>query len=124
MKFAGALITAFIGASGPVVQPPSVDIVPDGVSQLVVESRTPPATSQSVSSALRDGVLQWVGVPPALAADASPPTQDEIKLLREAFSTFYGVERNLEKSEQLLSKVIDAWQRQPPGKSTAIRCPF
>jgi transcription termination factor NusB len=66
-------------------------------------------------SALTHSIREWL-VPDVLAAEVGPPTQEEIKLLREAFATFYGVDRDLQKSEKLLSKAIDYWQRQPVGK--------
>jgi len=56
----------------------------------------------------------------ASATSSSPPTQEEIKLLREAFATFYGLDRDLVKSEDLLNKVITAWQRQAPDEKAGL----
>ena len=49
----------------------------------------------------------------------SPPTNAEVKLLREAFGAFYG-ELNPEKAETLLSEAILAWERQPPDEKAAL----
>jgi hypothetical protein len=76
------------------------------------------SSSHTEAAPMARGIRYWL-VPSALAAEVSPPTQDEIKLLREAFATFYGVDRDLEKSEQLLSKVIEAWERQAPDEKAA-----
>ena len=66
------------------------------------------------------GIQQWI-MPPASAAEtAAPPSQKEIALLREALAAFYGADRDLEKSEQLLTEAIDAWQRQPPDEKAAL----
>jgi tetratricopeptide (TPR) repeat protein len=48
-----------------------------------------------------------------------PPTEIEIKLLREALGAFYG-ERNMEKAQELLTKAINAWERQPPDELAAL----
>ena len=88
-------------------------------SEIVVDSRQNlPSKDENIGHLAR-GVNEWL-VPSAFAADAGPPTQEEIKLLREAFATFYGVDRDLQASETLLSKVIDAWQRQPPGTTVLL----
>ena len=78
-------------------------------------------------SVLDDGIKSWIQdnilVPPANAAasaNAPPPTKDEIKLLREAFAAFYGVERDSTLAERLLSQAIDAWQRQPPDEQAGL----
>jgi hypothetical protein len=76
------------------------------------------SSSHTEAAPVARGIRDWL-VPSALAAEVSPPTQDEIKLLREAFATFYGMDRDLEKSEQLLSKVIEAWERQAPDEKAA-----
>lgn len=68
------------------------------------------------------GIQNFI-LPPANAAmDAStpsPPTEAEIKLLREALGSFYG-ERNMEKAQELLTKAINAWERQPPDERAAL----
>lgn len=132
MKFSKTLITAFVGSSttesnpcagplcllpatGPVTEPPptSTSVTRESQSGVVVSRCN---VEQSTYSPLAEGVREWL-VPSALAAEAGRPTQEEIKLLQEAFSAFYGVDRDLVKSEQLLSKVVEAWQRQPAGMS-------
>ena len=69
---------------------------------------------------LLEGIGNWL-VQPANAADGKvkPPTNDEIKLLRDALGAIYG-ERNPEKAEGLLNEAIDAWQRQPPDEKAAL----
>ena len=49
-----------------------------------------------------------------------PPTKEEIKLLRQAFAVFYGVDRDLTQAEQLLSEAIQVWQRQPPDELAGL----
>jgi tetratricopeptide (TPR) repeat protein len=73
-----------------------------------------------ISSSLTEGIANFI-IPPANAAEASPkpPTNGEIKLLRDAFSVLYG-ERNPEKAEPLLNQVVDAWERQAPDERAAL----
>ena len=79
-------------------------------------------------SVLNDGIQSWIQdnimVPPANAAAETsappPPTKDEIKLLREAFAAFYGVDRDSTLAESLLSQAIEAWQRQPPDEQAGL----
>ena len=75
--------------------------------------------SSSASSMLLTGIREWL-VPSANAAETEPPTQEEVKLLREAFATFYGLDRDLIKSEKLLSQVVEAWQRQAPDEKAGL----
>ena len=68
--------------------------------------------------------MDFILVQPASAAETTsssvkPPTNAEIKLLREAFGAFYG-ELNPEKAEGLLSEAITAWERQPPDEKAAL----
>jgi hypothetical protein len=49
----------------------------------------------------------------------TPPTNEEIKLLREALGAIYG-ERNPEKALVLLTRAIVAWERQPPDERAAL----
>ena len=69
---------------------------------------------------LAQGVRDFL-VPPANAFDGAvkPPTNDEIKLLREALGALYG-ERNPEKALELLTKAISIWERQPPDEKAAL----
>lgn len=72
------------------------------------------------ASAIMEGVREFL-VPPAYAAGdkVKPPTQDEIKLLREALGAIYG-ERNPEKAADLLTKAISVWERQAPDERAAL----
>lgn len=78
------------------------------------------------SFVLQDGIQHWlqdnIGVPPAVAASSTPsaPTREEITLLRQAFATFYGTDRDPVAAEPLLTKTIEAWQRQPPDESAGL----
>jgi hypothetical protein len=69
-------------------------------------------------------VIQDVlSVPPASAAEqpqAPPLTKQEISMLREAFAAFYGTNRDPPRALELLSEVIDAWQRQPPDERAGL----
>ena len=89
-------------------------LVPSIVTEL------PRLSFQQHENAVTKAIHEWL-VPPASAAEmASPPSQKEITLLREALASFYGVDRDLEKSEQLLTEAINAWQRQPPDEQAAL----
>lgn len=48
------------------------------------------------------------------------PSPSDIALLRQALAEFYGVDRNLARSEELLTSVIDRWQSQPPDELAAL----
>jgi len=64
-----------------------------------------------------------IAVPPAGAAEvpsSSPPTKEEIALLREAFASFYGTTRDYTTAERLLTEAIEAWQRQPPDEQAGL----
>ncbi|GKZ00911.1 hypothetical protein MPSEU_001042600 [Mayamaea pseudoterrestris] len=56
----------------------------------------------------------------AASTPASPPSKDDVILLRQAFAEFYGVDRDLAKSEQLLSDAIGRWQNQPPDELAGL----
>jgi hypothetical protein len=78
--------------------------------------------SSITDNALTKGIFDFL-VPPAHAADTTsspkPPTNAEIKLLREAFAALYG-ERNPEKAEGLLGEAITSWERQAPDERAAL----
>lgn len=78
------------------------------------------STINSSSEALRSWIEENLGVPPVLAAESTPPTKDEIALLRSAFSAFYGTDRDVTKAEELLTKTITAWQRQPADEQAGL----
>jgi tetratricopeptide (TPR) repeat protein len=50
----------------------------------------------------------------------APPTPKEVALLREALATFYGVDRDVIKAQELLSQAIEAWQKQAPDERAAL----
>lgn len=102
----------------------------DGTSANTRHSRSP--------SNLRDQTAQWLKlhrykslIPPANAAEtttvaaatgaAAPPTKQEIALLRDAVSAFYGTtDRDPAKALDLLSQVLEAWQRQPADEQAGL----
>lgn len=92
------------------------------VPAAIVAELPPIAHTQQHQSILNRAIQEWIGVPSAFAADTTiaPPTQSEVTLLREALASFYGVDRDLDKSEQLLTQAINAWQRQPPDEKAAL----
>lgn len=139
MKFCSVVVAAFIGTQRrkqgfeaekcrpravPINQPYEIPPGDRSSPTKVVEFLTRGNHEVSLfhseqTTPLTRGIREWL-VPAAMAESASPPTQEEIKLLREAFATFYGVDRDLEKAEQLLTKAIDAWQRQPPAEKAGL----
>ena len=88
----------------------------------VIASTNPSQNFQTtIQSQILPSIRDWL-LPPAYAADApapKPPTNEEIKLLRDALGAIYG-ERNPTKAEELLSKAIVAWERQPPDEKAAL----
>lgn len=63
-----------------------------------------------------DAASTWL----ASSASAPPPSPADITLLRQAFAEFYGVERDLSKSLDLLNQVIDKWQGQPADELAGL----
>lgn len=49
-----------------------------------------------------------------LSADR-PPTDEEIKLLQNAFAAFYGAEKDVSRALELLTKTIDIWESTKQG---------
>lgn len=76
--------------------------------------------SRSQPTLLSQGIRDFL-VPPAFAAESKPkpPSNDEIKLLREALGTLYG-ERNPDKALELLTKAVASWERQAPDERAAL----
>jgi len=103
---------------------PVVDLSsdPSTLAPTLVQSSSAP--SSSIQSGIAAFVQENLLVPPAFAAESkaipAPPSNEEVKLLREAFAVFYGVERDLPQAESLLSQVIDAWQRQSPDEKAGL----
>ena len=148
MKFTNALITAFVGSTNrnsaiDITSPPSRScsarplglIAPTAIEADLATNNLAAPVHTLVAGQSKDihvvdmvegsprllaGIREWL-VPSANAAEtAAPPTQEEIKLLREAFATFYGLDRDLVKSEKLLTQVVDAWQRQAPDEKAGL----
>lgn len=71
---------------------------------------------EPTSPLIREGVSTWI----ADAPSPPPPSKDDVQLLRNAFAVFYGVDRNLEQSETLLSQTIERWQGQPPDEIAGL----
>ena len=70
-------------------------------------------------------IREFLKVQPAFAADtvataAPPPSPKEVALLQEALATFYGVNRDVVKAQELLSQAIEAWQKQAPDEQAAL----
>ena len=103
-----------------------VDKIDQGIADLVaVDNNKLEGLNQQRQTPLSAGINAWmqenVLIPPANAADsAAPPSKAEIKLLREAFAAFYGVERDSPLAEKLLSEAIEAWQRQPADERAGL----
>ena len=76
----------------------------------------PPANA---ASDVTTSVSKTSSISTSTTKPPSPPTETEIKLLREALGAFYG-ERNMDKAQELLSKAIVAWERQPPDERAAL----
>jgi len=81
--------------------------------------RTEPQQTQSSASVLlRDGISSWL-----VSADtttAPEPTKADVQLLRQAFAEFYGANRDLIKSEAMLSQVIESWEQQSNDERAAL----
>ena len=78
-------------------------------------STTQTVATTTITSPMLQGASSWLA-----AATPEPPTKGEVQLLRQAFAEFYGVNRDLVKSEQLLSQVIEAWERQPADEKAGL----
>lgn len=87
----------------------------DGTMGAVVPSATATATSSTSTFVAAAAAT----VPSSSSSQPSPPTKEEIKLLREALGAIYG-ERNPEKASELLTQAIAAWERQPPDERAAL----
>ena len=87
--------------------------------------------TRGIQTYLADALSSSAVVPPACAADtttiiaaspatASPPTSDEIALLRQALAAFYGQPRDSPLALTKLDEALAAWQRQPPDERAAL----
>ena len=86
-------------------------------SSITVPQHKPIAPLQQ---SIRIWFEQTLGVPPAFAASADPPTKEEVSILREGFAAFYGANRDAVAAERLLSQTIVSWQRQPPDEQSGL----
>lgn len=85
------------------------------VLQLQQQAPNPAFVSLSTSTtAVDNGITTWLG------AASSPPSQADIQLLRQAFAEFYGVNRDLTKSKDLLTQTIEQWRNQPPDEQAGL----
>lgn len=66
----------------------------------------------SATSSLANAASVWLA--------AEPPSKADVLLLRNAFAEFYGADRNLEKSESLLSETIERWKNQPDDEQAGL----
>ncbi|GAX19194.1 hypothetical protein FisN_4Lh219 [Fistulifera solaris] len=75
-----------------------------------------PASSSRTATAspLQQGISTWIAATPA------PPSSADIQLLRQAFAEFYGMNRDLPKSLELLNAVIERWQGQAPEEVAGL----
>ncbi|KAL7566463.1 hypothetical protein ACA910_000940 [Epithemia clementina (nom. ined.)] len=83
-----------------------------GQSLRLVEQITQP------SAALQQGVSTWLLSSEETSSVA--PSDADIQLLRQAFAEFYSDNRDLVKSEQLLSQVIQLWEKQPADEQAGL----
>ena len=123
MRFLSVTTAAFVSSTGMRKTHDSSTVCPLVPAAVVTELSSFLAfrQQQQPQNVVNVAIQEWLAVPPAFAAEtASPPSQKEIALLREALASFYGVDRDLEKSEALLTEAIDAWQRQPPDEQAAL----
>ena len=110
MKLVGWILSAgFIAPPAP----PAVEITVvrnQSPSQLAIQQQ------QTSASFLTSTNFPFGSV---VLADAAPSKAD-IQLLRQAFSEFYGVERNLDLSMDLLNQVVERWQGQPADEKAGL----
>eukprot|EP00587_Corethron_hystrix_P004581 CAMPEP_0113309556 /NCGR_PEP_ID=MMETSP0010_2-20120614/7550_1 /TAXON_ID=216773 ORGANISM="Corethron hystrix, Strain 308" /NCGR_SAMPLE_ID=MMETSP0010_2 /ASSEMBLY_ACC=CAM_ASM_000155 /LENGTH=408 /DNA_ID=CAMNT_0000164827 /DNA_START=104 /DNA_END=1330 /DNA_ORIENTATION=+ /assembly_acc=CAM_ASM_000155 len=102
---------------------PSADstvVTATGTSSLLRSSRF-----SFSSESLSGGISRWISdisivLPANAASDPSPPTNEEVKLLQDAFAALYGVPRDLDRAQSLLSQVIKLWGTQPSDERAAL----
>jgi len=100
---------------------------PPVTSTVVAESSSLlDVSSMSTSTTLHSSTLDWLSSSSSSSfmisevAQASPPTAAEIKLLREAFASFYGTQRDAPRALELFNQVLEAWQRQPADELAGL----
>jgi tetratricopeptide (TPR) repeat protein len=65
-------------------------------------------------------ISDWLLVPPAYAADETPPSDSDIELLQRAMAAFYNPDKDMVKAEQLLTGAIGAWKTQPADEVAGL----
>jgi len=106
---AAAQTTAAAGTEGS----PRTSVVSDGRALLSTLEQTTAATSPGSSSTSFILVADAAGAP-------FEPSKADVLLLRQAFAEFYGPNRDLEKSKELLSEAIERWQKQPADEKAGL----
>ena len=116
----GSKLSMMIQTPPPAAINVAINISPSASMQRIIEQPSSNPATLASTSFLSQGVRDFL-IPPAFAADSKPkpPTNEEIKLLREALGTLYG-ERNPEKALELLTKAVASWERQPPDERAAL----
>jgi hypothetical protein len=117
MRLLSWTAAAFISSTNVRKSPsPVCSLVPTLVTEL-----PPVALSHQRENVLTAAIRDYLTVPPAFAADiVVPPSSKEVLLLREALASFYAVDRDAVKAEDLLSQAIEAWRRQAPDERAAL----
>lgn len=114
------LLSSLFAGSSAFSLPPNAPVVQVQTTQTYSCDVSSFSSVSNFNSPLMNGIRDFL-IPPAYAADGKPkpPTNDEIKLLREALGALYG-ERNPEKAVELITKAISAWERQAPDERAAL----
>lgn len=99
-----------------VLPPPEAQTVTTLSSQTTVAYSLAPQST----TALQQGVSVWLSAAASTNTAPTPPSKENIALLRSAFSEFYGLNRDLTKSEDLLSQAIAVWQNQAPDELAGL----
>jgi hypothetical protein len=110
--------------------PPAVEITAEPQYSNTIITATAASTTTTASSTvvLSSHAQQWlrdndisIFPQPAFAAETvAPPTNSEIELLRSAFAAFYGINRDVQAAEPLLTQSIQAWERQAPDEKAGL----
>ena len=99
-------------------------------STVVTEPSSLLDVSSKLTSTLHSSTMDWLSASSsstslliseaAVVQQASPPTAAEVKLLREAFASFYGTQRDAPRALELFNQVLDTWQRQPADELAGL----
>lgn len=82
------------------------------VAELLLPTRS---AASPPSNELARGVQLWISADQVLS-----PSQDDVAILRSAFSEFYGSAPDLNRARELLSEAIGRWQSQPPDELAGL----